>query len=157
MKFRYLNVMTVLTLALISGSIGADAKHSIPVFGTDQTIVNINKIAWSPLKVNGLRPGAEIAVLRGDMKTGTSESLLRLPPNYVVPYHSHTSDELYVWIKGAFTLITKNGTATEFGGSAYISLPGNAPPHGLRCGPKQECIVYLRYSRPFDIQYSVGP
>jgi len=122
-------------------------------FGNDQTTIDITKVVWDPLVVDGLAPGAEIAVLRGNLGTGVSESLLRLPPNYVVPNHNHSSAELYVWMKGAFTMIAYDGTETEFAGPAYISFPGNNPPHGLRCGPKQSCVLFLRYERPFDINY----
>jgi len=126
-------------------------------FGDDQTIVDITKVVWEPLEVEGLAPGAEIAMLRGDLGAGDSQLLLRLPPNYYVRNHSHTSDEVYVWIQGAFTLIAHDGTETEFDGPAYISFPGNAPPHGLKCGNKEPCILYLRYSRPFDIKYFPEP
>ncbi len=34
-------------------------------------------------------------------------------------------------------------------GQSFISLPGNAPPHAIRCGPSP-CLLYLRYPRPFD-------
>lgn len=47
-------------------------------FGDDQTIVDLKKVIWEPLKVNGLPSGAEIAVLRGNLESGNSESLLRL-------------------------------------------------------------------------------
>ncbi len=122
-------------------------------FGSDQTIVDLSKITWEPLKVAGLPSGAEIAVLRGDLVTGGSESILKLPPNYRMPSHNHTSDELYVWIQGSFTLISHNGSEINFSGPAYISFPGNAPPHGLKCGSKQQCMLYLRLSRSFDIKY----
>lgn len=126
-------------------------------FGADQTIVDIGKIAWAPLDVEGLDPGAEIAILRGDLSKAGSEFLLRLPPGYVVPSHNHTSDEVYVWISGAFTLIAHDSTRAEFDGPAYISFPGNAPPHGLVCGASEACVLYLRYSRPFDIKYPRKP
>lgn len=122
-------------------------------FGNDQTIIDLTKLEWAPLEVEGLAPGAEIAVLRGDLATGASELVLRLPPDYVVASHSHTSDEVYVWIKGAFTLVAHDGTETKFAGPAYISFPGNAPPHALKCGSKESCVLYLHYSRPFDMQY----
>jgi hypothetical protein len=126
-------------------------------FGADQTIVDITKVVWEPLEVEGLAPGAEIAMLRGDLGADDSQLLLRLPPNYYVRNHSHTSDEVYVWIQGGFTLIAHDGTETEFDGPAYISFPGNAPAHGLKCGKKEPCILYLRYSRPFDIKYFPEP
>jgi hypothetical protein len=131
-----------------------DATNIKPLsFGSDQTIIDLNKITWSPLKVEGLAVGAEIAVLRGDLGKDHSESVLRLPPNYVVRNHTHTSDELYVWISGSFTLTAFDGKETVFDGPAYISFPGNAPPHALKCGSKEPCLFYLRYSRPFDIKY----
>jgi hypothetical protein len=43
-------------------------------------------------------PGPELAVLRGDAKAGGLEVVVRLPANYTFPNHSHTSDELYVWL-----------------------------------------------------------
>lgn len=122
-------------------------------FGDDQTIVDLKKVIWKPLNVDGLASGAEIAVLRGSLENGYSESLLRLPSGYSVPLHNHTSDELYIWIEGAFTLIAHDKTITKFDAPAYISFPGNAPPHGLKCGTKKSCILYLKYSRPFDIKY----
>ncbi|MGH8503143.1 MAG: DUF4437 domain-containing protein [Gammaproteobacteria bacterium] len=139
------------TSSLFAHELGSNKKPLS--FGDDQTIVDLTKVVWEPLEVKGLAPGAEIAVLRGDLGAGASELLLRLPPGYHVRSHSHTSDEVYVWVKGAFTLIAHDGTETEFDGPAYISFPGNAPPHGLKCGAKEPCVLYLRYSRPFDIKY----
>ena len=136
---------------LFAHELGSNKKPL--AFGDDQTIVDVSKVVWEPLEVEGLAPGAEVAVLRGDLGAGDSELLLRLPPNYFVRQHSHTSDEVYVWIQGEFTLIAHDGTKTEFDGPAYISFPGNAPPHALKCGAEEPCVLYLRYSRPFDIKY----
>jgi hypothetical protein len=54
-------------------------------FGPDQTIADIGKMEWAPLKLEGLPPGIEIAALRGDLAKGGGEILLRTPPKYVVP------------------------------------------------------------------------
>lgn len=123
-------------------------------FGDDQTIVDLEKVVWKPLEVEGLPPGAEIATLRGDLDRAGSQSVVRIPPGYVVPSHTHTSNELYVWIKGAFTLVSGDGKKEKFSGPAFISLPGNAKPnHGLICGDEEPCMFYLSYMRPFDIKY----
>src|SRR3954451_11693504 len=92
-------------------------------FGTDQTIADIGKVEWQPLKLEGLPPGIEIATLRGDLGKGGGGILPRLRANYTAPTHSHTSDELYVWLKGTFTYIAADGKQTEIDGPAYISLP----------------------------------
>jgi quercetin dioxygenase-like cupin family protein len=124
-------------------------------FGKDQSIIDLNKVVWEPLTGEGIPPGPEIAILRGDLAAGGGELLVRLPANYTFPNHSHTSDELYVWIKGNFTYIAADGTATDLSGQSYISLPGGVP-HALRCG-NEACVFFLRYSRPFDYQIHPMP
>ena len=68
------------------------------------------------MKIEGFPEGMEVAALRGDLAKGGAEILLRLPANYTVPNHSHTSDELYVWLKGAFTYIAADGKQVEIDG-----------------------------------------
>ena len=117
-------------------------------FGPEQTIADPSRLEWAPLKLEGLAPGAEISVLRGDLSRGPSELLLRLPAGFTVPNHSHSSDETYVWLKGSFTYIADDGRTQDFNGQAFIGLPPKVP-HALRCGT-EPCLFYLRYSSPFD-------
>ena len=48
-------------------------------------------------------PEAKIATLRGDLAKGR-RAIIYLPPNYTFPNHSHTSEELYVWIQGTLPI-----------------------------------------------------
>jgi hypothetical protein len=124
-------------------------------FGADQTIIDLNKLVWEPLKAEGVLPGPELAILRGDAKGGALEVMVRLPANYTFPNHSHTSDEVYVWIKGNFTYIAADGTATPLSGQTYISLPGGVP-YALACGA-EPCVFYVRYARPLDLHLHPMP
>src|SRR5215468_9133189 len=119
-------------------------------FGPDQTIVDIGKVEWQPLKLEGLPPGIEIATLRGDLGKGGGEILLRVPANYTVPNHSHTSDELYVWLRGAFTYVAADGREVEIDGPAYISLPGNTP-HALKCHSERAFFTCATAGRSISI------
>jgi len=119
-------------------------------FGPDQRIIDLGQVHWTPLKAEGVKPGTEIAVLRGNLNSGPVELLIRLPANYTFPVHSHTSDETYVWISGKFTYIAQDGTAVELPGQTFIGLPGNVP-HGLACG-SEPCMFYVRYSQTFDMK-----
>src|SRR3712207_3513948 len=89
--------------ALLAAIIGvhASAQQTAPkgVYssGPDQTIADISKMEWAPLKLEGLLPGIEVAALRGDLAKGGGK-ILRTPAEFVVPNHSHTSDETYVWL-----------------------------------------------------------
>jgi hypothetical protein len=151
-------VLLTLLLVLLSGTPGRtedkEASNKRPLsFGKDQTIIDLNKVVWEPLTGEGIPPGPEIALLRGSLAAGGGEALVRLPANYTFPNHSHTSEELYVWLKGDFTYIAADGTTTELSGQTYISLPGGVP-HALKCG-QEPCVFYLRYARPFD--YTIHP
>jgi quercetin dioxygenase-like cupin family protein len=151
-------ILAVLLLILASFTHGSAADKAAsnkqPLsFGTGQTIIDLQKVVWEPLKGEGIPPGVQIAMLRGDLAAGGGELLVRLPANFTFPNHSHTSDELYVWIQGSFTYIAEDGTATPLSRHAYISLPGNVP-HALKCG-KTPCVFYVRYAGTFD--YKIHP
>jgi quercetin dioxygenase-like cupin family protein len=133
----------------------APRPRGFHAFGPDQTIADIGDVEWAPLRLDGLPPGIEIAVLRGDLAKGGGEILLRTPPRYVVPNHSHTSDEVYVWLRGAFTYVAADGARLAMRAPAYISLPGGTP-HALECGD-EPCVFYLRYARPFDLHVHPMP
>jgi hypothetical protein len=149
----------VITLLLGGSSVRSYAQTTAPrgvyQFGADQTIADVGKLEWAPLQLQGLPPGIEIASLRGDLAKGGGEIVLRTPPKYVVPNHSHTSDETYVWLKGDFTYIAADGTRQKIASPAFISLPGSTP-HALECGD-EPCVFYLRYGRSFDLHVHPMP
>jgi hypothetical protein len=75
---------TAACLGLAGGSLAAScimvgaADAPVPKgffsFGPDQTITDIDKVEWQPLKLEGLPPGIEIASLRGDLAQGWRNS-----------------------------------------------------------------------------------
>jgi quercetin dioxygenase-like cupin family protein len=149
--------LVLLLLSSVTGrAVAKVASNKQPLsFGQGQTIIDLQNVVWEPLKGEGIPSGVQIALLRGDLAAGGGELLVRLPANLTFPNHSHTSDELYVWIQGDFTYIAEDGTATPLSRHAYISLPGNVP-HALKCG-KTPCIFYVRYAGPFDYKIHAMP
>ena len=148
--------LLVLTMGSVVAAQNTPGSNKQPfTFGADQTIIDLNRLVWEPFKAEGVPPGPELAVLRGDAKGGALEVMVRLPANYTFPNHSHTSDELYVWLKGNFTYIAADGTATPLSGQSYISLPGGVP-HALACGA-EPCVFYVRYARPLDLHLHPMP
>ena len=140
--------------ALYASEGNATDTHPL-AFGPDQRIIDLAKVGWQPLQAEGVKPGTQIAVLRGDLKSGPVELLIRLPANYTFPVHSHSSDETYVWISGKFSYIADDGTVVKLPGQTFIGLPGNVP-HGLACG-SEPCIFYARYSQTFDMKMYAMP
>ena len=160
MKTPSVTTAAIFALLLCGQSAAPFAQTAAPPkgvysFGGDQTIADLGKMEWAPLQLQGLPPGIEIASLRGDLAKGGGEIVLRTPPRYVVPNHSHTSDETYVWLKGDFTYVAADGTRQKIASPAFISLPGNTP-HALECGD-EPCVFYLRYGRSFDLHVHAMP
>src|SRR5436305_1654984 len=77
------NSIGILFAGFAAASAQALAADPLPKgfssFGPDQTIADVGKVDWQPLKLEGLPPGIEIATLRGDLAKGGAEILLRLP------------------------------------------------------------------------------
>jgi quercetin dioxygenase-like cupin family protein len=66
--------------------------------------VNPPGLKWGPAPPS-LPSGARLAVLSGDPgKEGMFTIRLRFPPGYVVPPHSHPTDELVTVINGQLSL-----------------------------------------------------
>ncbi len=150
---RYLQTVgATLVLALTPSLALAQeyATNTSPLaFGPGQTIIDLNKVEWAPLNLEGFAPGLEMALLRGDLAHG-SELIMRVPAGYIIPSHNHTSAETYLWLQGEFRYINgKDGQTAAMSGQGFISLPGNASPHAIECGDSP-CLFYLRYPRAFD-------
>jgi quercetin dioxygenase-like cupin family protein len=137
----------------VLASLAAPAKtaNAQPVsFRAGEAIIDLNRVHWAPLKAEGVPPGPQIFVLRGSLSGGPVEVLIKLPAHYTLPNHSHTSDETYVWLKGPFRYVNRDGRSAKFGAQTFIGLPGNTS-HALICG-SQPCIFYVRYSQSFDMK-----
>jgi hypothetical protein len=132
-------------------AIEGDASNTRPLsFGTDQRIIDLGKVQWTPLTGKRIKPGAEIAVLRGSLTSGPVEFLLRLPAHYALPMHSHSSDETFIWINGKFTYVAEDGRVAALPGGTFVGLPPNIR-HGVICG-NEPCLLYVRYLHSFDLK-----
>ena len=152
-RCRWISVVGIASAITLGPNLalGQDyATNTAPLaFGPDQTIIDLNKVEWAPLELEGFDSGMEFVTLRGDLDHG-SELLLRTPAGYIFSNHNHTSAETYVWLKGDFTYINgEDGQSAPMSGQTFISLPGSAPPHAIRCGD-EPCLLYVRFPRAFD-------
>ncbi len=155
MKLLVAVLLTLVTANVAMAQQGRATNTEPLSFGFDQIIVDLNKVEWGPLEIDGFAPGAEISVLRGTLEGGPVEVTIRVPANYTIPNHSHTSAETYYWIRGDFTYVAGDGSAVDLSGQTLISLPGSSP-HAIIC-KDEPCQFYVRYSSSFDIQIHSMP
>jgi quercetin dioxygenase-like cupin family protein len=93
---RFALVVTVLA-AVLTGTAVIRGQQS-------HVLSNLPEAKWGPAPPM-LPPGAEIAVLSGNPgATGPYAVRLRFPANYMIPAHSHPTDENVVVVSGSFAV-----------------------------------------------------
>ena len=91
-------IASVITAAAIFGS---TALAVVQAQGHSHVIQAVTEAKWGPAPPM-LPPGAQIAVLSGDPGKSVPYAVrLRFPANYVIPAHSHPTDENVVVVSGA--------------------------------------------------------
>jgi quercetin dioxygenase-like cupin family protein len=113
------------------------------------TVTQPDELTWGPAP--GLPPGAQIAVLYGDpSKDGPFAIRLKFPAGYVIPTHSHPTDELITFLSGnarmAFGENAAETDAKAMSPGAFMDLPGGAW-HSLWIDT--ETVVELHSTGPF--------
>jgi len=104
---------------------------------------------------NAFPPGAKTAVLLGDAaKPGLFVLQVKLPPNYVVPPHTHPGLETVVMLSGSMGLgsgktVEKSGKPLKTG-SAFFVPPDH--PHYVWTG-EEGATFQVTVNAPFDLIY----
>ena len=116
--------------------------------------VNPGNLKWGPAPPS-LPRGARLAVLSGDPgKEGMFTIRLRFPPGYVVPPHSHPTDELVTVINGQLSLgmgrnlNRRRATALVQGG--YVVAPAKMNHYAFT---RTGATVQITAHGPFQVTY----
>jgi quercetin dioxygenase-like cupin family protein len=119
-------------------------------------IADVKEAMWGPAPPM-LPPGAQIAVLSGDPTKSSSYAVrLKFPANYVIPAHSHPTDEHVVVVSGAVTFgmgdkLNKSAASNKtlaIGGFAL--MPANMNHYAYTT---QESTIVLYGQGPVEFKY----
>lgn len=119
----------------------------------DNSVFHADKIDFQPN--TAFPPGAKTAVLLGDAaKPGLFVLQVKLPPNYVVPPHTHPGLETVVMLSGSMGLgsgksVVKTGKPLA-AGSAFFVPPDH--PHYVWTG-EEGATFQVTVNAPFDLIY----
>ena len=122
---------------------------AVDVRAEDQSMRSVSpddpSLKWGPCP-EVFAKGCEVAVLNGDPAKGPSDVYLRMPKNYDMPVHWHTSAEHIVLVKGKFSA-TFEGNKKAAG--PYIYIPSKVP-HWARCDKSGPCVIFISFESPVD-------
>jgi len=136
-------VVGAMALVLAFGARAADTPSAAAMEAQ-----NAADLKWAPAEV--LPPGAMLAVLHQDSKTGGVDLLMKVEAaDYRVPPHWHTPNELVTVISGTFVTDSAGMKHTLTSGG-YMYLPGKIA-HEAWC--KGGCLLQISGDGPFDVNY----
>lgn len=98
--------------------------------------------------------GCEIAVLHGDPAKPNADVFLRVPAQYEIPSHSHTSAERMILVTGELQVTYKGQAPSTLTSGSYAFGPPKLP-HKASCVSAEPCTLFIAFesavdANPFD-------
>jgi len=93
--------------------------------------------------------GCQIAVLHGDPSQPNVDVFFRVPGNYDLPAHRHTSAERMVLVAGELNVTYDGQPTVNLKAGTYAYGPA-ALPHSGRCVSNEPCVLFIAFEAPLD-------
>lgn len=146
--------LTRFVVFLFSGLTAGFAIGAVALAQITHTIVPADKVQYAAAPPI-LPAGAQLAVLEGNpAEKGPVVMRLKLPANYKIPAHWHSTDEAVTVLSGTFNvgmgdkLMEKGSQALAPGGFLY--LPAKMRHYAWTTSPT---VVQINLEGPFDLNY----
>jgi quercetin dioxygenase-like cupin family protein len=107
-------------------------------------------LAWGPCPPV-FPAGCEIAVLHGDPAKPNADVFFRVPANYSIPHHWHSSAERMVLVSGELSLTYDGHETAILKPGTYAYGPPGAP-HRADCANQGPCVLFIAFEGPVDVQ-----
>lgn len=124
---------------------------SINVFASDQALVISAKdksLQWGACPAF-IPEGCEIAVLQGDPAKDNVDIFFKVPGDFSIPYHTHTSQERMVLVSGELEVTYDNHETAIIKKGDFAYGPAKLP-HKAYCRKGEDCILYIGFVAPLD-------
>lgn len=93
--------------------------------------------------------GCEIAVLHGDPAQPNADVFLRVPADYAIPPHWHTSAERMILVSGALEVAYEGQPRETLAAGDYAYGPPKRP-HEARCVSDEPCTLFIAFEGAVD-------
>jgi len=93
--------------------------------------------------------GCQIAVLHGDPSQPNVDVFFRVPGNYDLPAHRHTSAERMVLVAGELNVTYDGQPTVNLKAGTYAYGPA-ALSHSGRCVSDEPCVLFIAFEAPLD-------
>lgn len=124
---------------------------STNVFASDQALVistEDKSLEWGACPAF-IPEGCEIAVLQGDPAKDNVDIFFKVPGDFTIPYHMHTSQERMVLVSGELEVTYDNHETATIKKGDFAYGPAKLP-HKAYCKKGEDCILYIGFIAPLD-------
>lgn len=136
--------LVVLTAAAACGAGGEKSERALAF------AVNDPALQWGPCPPI-FPAGCEIAVLHGDPAQPNADVFLRVPGQYEIPAHSHSSAERMILATGELEVTYQGHPASTLTTGSYAYGPAKLP-HKARCVSADACTLFIAFESAVDAE-----
>ena len=106
------------------------------------------KLKWGPCPPF-IPKGCEIAVLHGDPAKANADVFFKVPANFNIPHHWHTSAERMVLVSGELQVTYDGQEPVTLKPGMYAYGPAKVP-HKASCAKGDPCVLFIAFESAVD-------
>jgi len=136
-------VFSVLALAIFMMISSAQAKEPAIVVQYDD-----KSVKWGACPAF-IGEGCQISVLHGDPAKNNLDIFFKVPADFEIPHHWHTSAERMVLVSGNMTVTYDDQKSELIETGMYAYGPAKRP-HKAYCEKGDPCVLFIAFEEPLD-------
>ncbi len=109
---------------------------------------NDQELQWGPCP-EFIPKGCEIAILQGNPANNNLDIFFKVPGDFEIPYHLHTSQERMVLVSGTLDVSYDDHEKATIKTGEYAYGPAKLP-HSAYCHKGVPCVLYIGFVAPLD-------
>jgi len=117
--------------------------------------VKFSDVKWQKIFPSWSAGTREIAILRVDAVTKATQLMIRVPKNFRVPQHWHSTNESHTVLSGTF-VVECEGRKEELGPGSYSSMPAKMVHQGWT-KPDEGAVLFITVDTTWDLNWVDGP
>lgn len=139
-----IHLVTAVIAVTASASVLSEPAEEKPL----ATTAKQSSLEWGPCP-EFFPEGCQIAVLHGDPAEENADIFFKVPGNYDIPNHWHTSAERMVLVSGKMTVTYEGQEPVTLKKGTYAYGPPKLP-HSATCLKGDECVLFIAFEEAVD-------
>jgi len=140
---KLLKKLTLITLGLALMLLTTQAQELALAYKYDD-----KRLQWGPCPAF-IGKGCEIAILHGDPSKKNLDIFFKVPGDFPIPHHWHTSAERMTLVSGKLTVTYDNQSSELLETGMYAYGPSKHP-HTAYCEKGDPCVLFIAFEEPLD-------